>query len=93
METALALSALISTLLSALALYAGSRNCRWSPKPKHPHRSTRIGLALAVVGLVLWMRLLGGGAGLCAMLGTWMLGMMALPYLALRSPAREKESR
>ncbi|MGO4221272.1 hypothetical protein AB4Y64_05390 [Lysobacter sp. TAF61] len=93
MDTALALSALISTLLSALALYAGSRNCRWTPRPKHPRRWTRIGLSLAVVGLVLWMVLLGGGAGLCAMLGTWMLGLIVLPYLALRSPAGAGGSR
>ncbi|MET0807827.1 MAG: hypothetical protein ABWX93_03620 [Pseudoxanthomonas sp.] len=44
---------------------------------------TWVGLALAGLSLWLWVLTLGGGAGLCAMLGTWMLAMMALPYLAL----------
>lgn len=71
-----------TTLLSALALYAGSAHCRWPALRRWRGSGTWVGLALAALSLWLWMAKLGGGAGFCAMLGTWMLALMALPYLA-----------
>lgn len=70
-----------TTLLSALALYAGSAHCRWPVLRRWRGAGVWAGLALAVLSLWLWMAKLGGGAGFCAMLGTWMLALMALPYL------------
>jgi hypothetical protein len=92
MSLPIAIAAFATSLLSAAALYAGSRHCRW-PSWKPLRRSGSLaGLALAVVSLLLWIVLLGGGAGLCAMLGTWMLAMVALPYLALSVRDREAEN-
>lgn len=74
--------ALLAAVLSAAALYAGSRHCRWAAWRRLGRAGNWLGLALAIVSLALWARVLGPGAGLCAMLGTWMLAMMAWPYLA-----------
>lgn len=41
-----------------------------------------IGIALALASLAASIAGLGTGAGLCAMLATWMLALMAMPYLA-----------
>ncbi|RZA05195.1 MAG: hypothetical protein EOP02_39705 [Proteobacteria bacterium] len=85
MEFLIAAGAFATSALSALALYAGSRHCRWPSL--HGWRDTGgwVGLALAGLSFWLWVLLLGGGAGLCAMLGTWMLAMMVLPYVAAMS--------
>ena len=50
-------------------------------------------IAFAGLSLWLWVLTLGGGAGLCAMLGTWMLAMMALPYVAALTGAGATSSR
>lgn len=72
-----------TTLLSALFLYAGSAHCRWPALRLRLGRAgTWLGLVLGALSLWLWVQKLGGGAGLCAMLGTWMLALMALPFLA-----------
>lgn len=71
-----------AALLSAFALFAGSGNCRWRlPRALRRHGSLA-GILLAMASLVAWVAELGVGAGLCAMLGCWMLAMMALPCLA-----------
>jgi hypothetical protein len=75
--------AFVVTVLSALALYAGSAHCRWRGLQRWRGTGTWAGLALAVVALLAWVAELGVGAGLCVMLGTWMLALMALPCLAL----------
>lgn len=74
--------AFIATVLSALALYAGSAHCRLRVLQRWQGIGTGIGSVLALVSLVLWGADLGMGAGLCVMLGTWMLALMALPYVA-----------
>ena len=74
--------AFATVLLSALALYAASAHCRWLVLRRWRAMGLPLGLALAVASLALWIAELGAGAGFCAMLGTWMLAMMALPYLA-----------
>src|SRR3546814_1894798 len=72
----------LAALLSALALYAGSGNCRWRLPAALCRHGKVTGLVLALVSLAAWIAALGVGAGLCAMLGCWMLAMVALPYLA-----------
>lgn len=74
--------AFIATMLSALALYAGSAHCRLRALQRWRDIGTWIGSVLALVSLGLWGADLGIGAGLCVMLGTWMLALMALPFLA-----------
>jgi len=80
----------IVALLSALALYAGSGNCRWRLPAALRRHGTVAGLVLALLSLAAWIAALGIGAGLCAMLGCWMLAMVALPWLAAlgTEPAR-----
>lgn len=83
MNLLIALAAFATSLLSAAALYAGSAHCRWPALHGWRGSGSWAGLALAGLSLWLWVLTLGGGAGLCVMLGTWMLAMMALPYLAV----------
>jgi hypothetical protein len=73
----------LMALLSALALYAGSRHCPWPLPATLQRHGTGLGAALALVSLLAWIAALGAGAGLCAMLGCWMLAMMTLPCLAV----------
>lgn len=71
--------------LSALALYAGSPNCRLAPLRRLRRFGTLLGLALAGASLAAWIAHLGVGAGLCAMLASWMLALMLVPaFGALR---------
>ena len=84
------IAGVIAALLSAFALYAGSGHCRWR-LPVALYRYAKVaGLLLALVSLAAWIAALGVGAGLCAMLGCWMLAMVALPWLAAlgAEPAR-----
>lgn len=80
----------LAALLSALALYAGSGNCRWWLPAALCRHGKVTGLVLALVSLAAWIAALGVGAGLCAMLCCWMLAMVALPCLAALTaePAR-----
>src|SRR3546814_18370178 len=71
----------LAALLAALALHAGSGNCRWRLPAALCRHGKVTGLVLALVSLAAWIAALGVGAGLCAMLGCWMLAMVALPYL------------
>lgn len=79
------ITAIAMSLISAASLYAASPHCRWASWQRHAARGNLIGGLLAVATLWVWIAKLGVGAGLCAMLGTWMLGLMALPYLAWRT--------
>lgn len=73
----------VISMASALALYAASTHCLW-PILKRYRRTARLaGMLLAVVALALWTWALGPAVGLCAMLASWMLTLMALPYIAL----------
>lgn len=85
----LASAASATTVLSAIALYAGSRHGRW---PMRAHRARTVsagGLMLAVLSLTTWVQLAGVGVGFCTMLGGWMLTLMVLPCLALRGLTRQ----
>jgi hypothetical protein len=91
MSQALSIAAFATSLLSAAAFYAGSANCRW--RVSRWRHGTVVGWVLAVVSLAAWIAALGVGAGLSVMLGTWSLGAIALPYLALRNDAVRQERR
>ena len=84
----LACAASLASVLSAAALYAGSAHCRWPALRALRGRNGRwLGLAFAVAALASWIAALGAGAGMCAMLGNWMLALMAMPYLGALSGA------
>ena len=92
MSLLLPVSASIAGVLSALALYAGSAHCRWPALHRWRGMATWVGGFLALASLALWIADLGVGAGMCAMLGTWMLALMAFPYLAAwTSPANDTQ--
>ncbi|MGY0557504.1 hypothetical protein [Lysobacter sp. A421] len=76
-----------AALLSALALYLASPNRTWRPGAGRDGLRV-LGGVLALASLGAWIAVLGVGAGLCAMLATWMLAMVALPYLAWWTTAR-----
>lgn len=82
MPTPILIAASAAAALSAASLYAGSRHCRWASWRRLGVAGRWAGLLLAVVSLALWIAAMGVGIGLCAMLGTWMLAMIALPSLA-----------
>ncbi len=93
MSLLLPVFAFITGVFSALALYAGSAHCRWPVLQRRRGVGTWIGWMLALVSLALWVADLGVGAGLCVMLGTWMLALMAFPYLAAwTSPANDTQA-
>jgi hypothetical protein len=74
---------LVMAMVSATALYVASPHCRW-PFPRRWSRGARgAGLVLAGLSLAAWIFALGPAVGVCAMLATWMLAMVVLPYLAL----------
>jgi hypothetical protein len=81
MESAPGLIATLAALASALAMYLASPNRGWQPGAGRAGLRA-VGGALALVSLGGWIAELGVGAGLCAMLATWMLALVALPYLA-----------
>lgn len=87
----MSLLAFVLTLLSTAAFYAGSANCRWAAV--RLRQGTLAGWLLAAGGLAAWIAALGVGAGLSVMLGTWSLGAIALPYLALRTAPAASERR
>lgn len=74
--------AFLAAIASAAGLYAGSPHCRWVSWRRVGRPGRWAGVALAVVSLLLWIVALGAGAGTCAMLGSWMLAMIGLPFLA-----------
>lgn len=72
----------VTSLLSAAVLYAASPHCRLPLLGRLRQFGAALGAALAIVSLSLWIVCFGGGAGLSAMLGTWMLALIGFPYLA-----------
>jgi len=88
METALNLLALASSVLSALALYLASPNCGWRVRLARAGLRA-VGVVLALVSLCAWVAVAGVGPGLCAMLASWMLALVLLPYLAWWTHGRD----
>lgn len=81
MNALLMMSATAACLASALLVYGASPNCRLRGL-RFGRWGVGIGLVLVVAGGVLWSLPLGVGTGLVMALATWMLGLIALPYLA-----------
>lgn len=81
MNGMLMMLATTACLASALLVYGASPNCRLRGL-RFGRLGMGIGLALIVAGAVLWALALGMGTGLVVTLATWMLGLVALPYLA-----------
>lgn len=69
--------------LSAVALYAASPHCMWNALRGRPRTARTAGIVFALLSLLIWASVLGGAVGLCAMLASWMLALVAQPYLAL----------
>lgn len=88
-----ATAAAATAMLSAAAFYAASAHCRWPAWKRHGAKGRLAGSVLALVSLGLWIAQLGFGAGLCAMLGSWMLVVIALPYLAWRTAPADGSAR
>lgn len=72
---------LVTAVASAAALYAASPHCRW--RLPHPRIAGTFGMLLAVTSLGLWIHAFGAAVGVSTMLATWMLAMIALPWLTL----------
>jgi hypothetical protein len=68
---------------SAIACYAGSPHCMWPALRGYPRAARIAGIALALLSAAIWISVLGAAAGLCAMLASWMLALVAQPWLAL----------
>ena len=85
----LVIPAIAASLLSAAALYAASPHCRWLAW-RRLRAGRWISLALAALSLALWIASLGAGAGFVAMLGTWMLAALALPYMAIGAGVQDR---
>ena len=68
---------------SAIACYAGSSHCMWPALCGHPRMARLAGIVLALLSAATWINVLGAAAGLCAMLASWMLMLVAQPWLAL----------
>ena len=81
LESTMCILATAAALASALALYLASPNRIWRPGTGRGGLRG-LGVALELASLAGWIAALGVGAGLCAMLATWMLALVVLPYLA-----------
>lgn len=77
----------LTAVASAAALYAASRHCSWPVPRRHSRRLGVAGVLLAALSLTAWILALGPPVGTCAMLATWMLALIAWPWLALLTPA------
>ncbi|WP_426702479.1 hypothetical protein ACPPVV_05605 [Rhodanobacter sp. Col0626] len=83
MATWLSVTAFAMAALSAIALYAASPHCMWNALRGRPRIARIVGVALAMLSLLIWTSALGTAAGLCAMLSSWMLALAVQPYVAL----------
>jgi hypothetical protein len=75
--------ALATAMLSATAFYAASPNCLWPSMQRWRRWSAAFAVVLSALSIGMWIAAAGVGVGLCAMLGTCMLTMAALPWLTL----------
>lgn len=80
MPPLLTLFATATAWLSAFALYRASPHSRG--EAGRWRAGNPLGLVLAAVSLASWILALGTGAGISVMLASWMLGLVASPYLA-----------
>lgn len=73
----------LTAVVSAVALYAASRHCRWRMPPGWPRILRPAGVLLAVASLASCIHAFGIAVGTCTMLAAWMLAMVLLPWLAV----------
>ena len=78
----ISLLAIAFAVCSAIAWYVASPHCLWATWRGHPRAARIAGGAFALLSLVSWIHLLGGAAGLCAMLASLMLALVVQPWLA-----------
>ncbi|MEO7065773.1 MAG: hypothetical protein ABI114_02590 [Rhodanobacter sp.] len=83
MNTWLCVLAFVLATLSAVALYLASPHCLWTVARERPRLARMAGVVLALLALIIWINRLGAAVGLPAMLASWMLALIAQPYLAL----------
>jgi hypothetical protein len=74
--------AVIAAVASALLAYLASPHCRIVHTMAR-RRLRVLALACAVIASAVAIPALGIGAGLCLVLGAWMLSAVATPYLGL----------
>lgn len=79
----ISLLAFVFAVCSAIAWYAASPHCMWRVLRGRMYVMRIAGGVLALLSLVSWVSVLGGAAGLCAMLTSWMLTLIVQPWLAL----------
>lgn len=79
----ISLLAFVFAVCSAAAWYAASPHCMWAALRGHVRAARFAGSVLALLSLLSWTSMLGGAAGLCAMLVSWMLALIVQPWLAL----------
>jgi hypothetical protein len=75
--------ALTISMLAAFACYASLRHCRWTSIRRWRKSSMTCAGALSMLSIGLWISAYGIAVGICAMLGTYMLSLAALPWIAL----------
>ena len=78
----ISLLAIAFAVCSAIAWYVASPHCLWATWRGHPRAARIAGGAFALLSLVSWISVLGGAAGLCAMLVSLMLALIVQPWLA-----------
>ncbi|HXD35361.1 MAG TPA: hypothetical protein VN624_01830 [Rhodanobacter sp.] len=76
---------------SATAWYAASPHCMWSALRGHPRAARTAGGVFALLSLIGWISVLGGAVGLCAMLVSLMLALIAQPWLAWFAGSRNAD--
>ncbi len=69
--------------VSAVAFYVASPHCRWTRWRRWRPAARLTGALLAVLSLGIWCLVLGPVVGVCAMLTSWMLAMVVMPWLAV----------
>lgn len=79
--------AVIAASACAVLLYLASPHCRLA-RGGSPRALRGLASISATAAIAAAIAALGVGAGICTVLGAWMLVAVAAPYLALLWPAR-----
>ena len=78
----ISLLAIAFAVCSAIAWYVASPHCLWAAWRGHPRAARIAGGVFALLSLASWISVLGGAAGLSAMLVSLMLALIVQPWLA-----------
>jgi hypothetical protein len=82
----------ITSALAALACYGASRHCLWTSLRRWRKAVMACAIVLSVLSPGAWLAAFGVGVGICAMLCTYMLALVILPWLALLTRPGEAAS-